>query len=104
MSVMAIKMRLAVLLFCAWTFAQAGNKKIPISAVPRRVRAAIEYFAPGAQLIQARVSNDKEHKQVYDCTYFRNIDLGTIKLRAGHIVERKVNQGLLLFPTAPFTS
>jgi hypothetical protein len=172
MSVMATKLRLAVLLFCAWTSAQASDKKIPIAAVPMRVRAAIEYFAPGAQLIQARVSIDKERKQVYDCTYFRNIHLGTIKLasrgqlleidealviddvpsavrkkirsetkgglikkikldalyghevyrvkayyakstnleislvltRTGHIVEPKVNQGLLIFPTAPFTS
>jgi len=118
------------------------------------------------------MSSDKECKQVYDCTYFRNVHLGTIKLgshgelieidealdiddvppavrrkilsetkgglikkirldalyghavyrvkayyakstnieislvltRTGRIVERKVNQGLLIFPTAPFTS
>jgi hypothetical protein len=82
MSVIATRMRLAVLLFCAWTSAQAGDKKIPISAVPMRERAAIEYFAPGAQLIEARLSSDEEHKQVYHCTYFRSIHLGTIKLGA----------------------
>jgi hypothetical protein len=171
MSVMATKMRLALLLFCAWTSAQAGDKKIPISAVPMRQRAAIESFAPGAQLIEVRVAPDKEYKQVYNCTYFRNIHLGKVKLgahaqlleidealvaddlppavrkkvrsetkgglikkikldalygravyrvkayygksttieislvltRTGRIVERRVNQGLVIFPTAPFS-
>jgi hypothetical protein len=79
---MATKLRLAVLLFCAWNSAQAGDKKIPISTLPIQIRTAIDYFAPGAQLIEARVSPDKEHTKVYDCTYFRNIHLGTIKLGA----------------------
>jgi hypothetical protein len=81
MSVMAKKIPLAVLLFFVWTSAQAGEK-IPISSVPMRVRDSIRYYAPGAQLIQARVSPDKEYKQVYDCTYFRNVHLGSIKLGA----------------------
>lgn len=172
MSVMATKMRLALLLFCAWTSAQAGDKKIAISAVPMRQRAAIESFAPGAQLIEVRVAPDEEYKQVYNCTYFRNIHLGKIKLgahaqllemdealvaddlppavrkkvrtetkgglikkirldalyghavyrvkayygkstnieislvltRTGRIVERRVSQGLMIFPTVPFSS
>ena len=70
---------LAVLLFCAGFAAQAADK-IPNSAVPQRVRAAIQDFAPGAQLIEARVSDDRVYKKVYDCTYFRNIHLGSIKL------------------------
>src|SRR6267378_2699833 len=171
MSVMAKRMRLALMILSAWTSAQAGDK-IPIATVPLRDRAAIQYYAPGAQLIEARTSSDKEYNRVYDCTYFRNVHLGTIKLgshgqlieidealdiddvppavrrkilsetkgglikkirldalfghavyrvkayyakstsieislvltRTGRIVERKVNQGLLIFPTAPFTS
>jgi hypothetical protein len=80
---MATKLRLAVLLFCAWNSAQAGDTKIPISTLPMQIRAAIDYFARGSQLIEARVSPDKEHTQVYDCTYFRNIHLGRIKIGAG---------------------
>ena len=69
---------LAVLLLCAWSV-QASDK-IPISAVPRRVRAAIQYYAPGAQLTEARVTQDSTYRRVYNCTYFRNIHLGSIKL------------------------
>jgi hypothetical protein len=99
MSVMAKKLRLAVLLFSAWTSAQAGDK-IPISAVPMRVRAAIQYYAPGAQLIEARLSPDKEYKQVYDCTYFRNIHLGTIKLGAhGQLLE--IDEALVIDDVPP---
>ena len=79
MSVMAKKIVLAVMLLFAWVSAQAGDK-IPISAVPVRVRNAVQYYAPGAQLIEARVSDDKEYKRIYACTYFRNVHLGSIKL------------------------
>jgi hypothetical protein len=79
MRVMAKFAPLVVLLFCAWAAAQAADK-IPISAVPRRVRAAIEDFVPGAQLIEVKVSDDRVYKRVFNCTYFRNIHLGTIKL------------------------
>jgi hypothetical protein len=72
---------LAVLLFCAWASARASDK-IPISAVPSRVRAAIQYYAPGAQLTEARVTEDRNYRRIYDCTYFRNIHLGSIKLGA----------------------
>src|SRR5262245_23686007 len=81
MSVMAKKISLAVLLLCVCTSVYAGDK-IPISSVPIRVREAIRYYAPGAQLIEARVSPDKQYKHVYDCTYFRNVHLGTIRLGA----------------------
>jgi len=81
MSVMAKKIVLAVMLLFAWISAQAGDK-IPISAVPVRVRNAVQYYAPGAQLIEARVSDDKEYKRIYACTYFRNVHLGSIKLGA----------------------
>ena len=70
---------MALLLFCALSAAQASDK-IPISAVPRRVRAAVQYFAPGAQLIEAKVSDDRVYRRVYNCTYFRNVHLGCIKL------------------------
>ena len=87
MSVMAKKIVLAVLPVFAWASAQAGDK-IPISAVPMQVRAAVQNYAPGAQLIEARVSPDKEYKQIYACTYFRNVHLGTIKLGArGQLLE-----------------
>jgi len=69
---------LAALLLCAWSV-QASDK-IPISAVPRRVRAAIQYYAPGAQLIEATVTQDSTDRKIYNCTYFRNIHLGSIKL------------------------
>src|SRR3984957_12000337 len=69
----------AVLLLCAWSFSRASNK-IPISAVPNRVRAAVQYYAPGSQLIEAKVSDDRTYRKVYNCTYFRNVHLGYIKL------------------------
>ena len=69
---------LAVLLLCAWTV--RASEKIPIADVPKRVRAAIQYYAPGAQLTEARVTRDKFYRNIYDCTYFRNIHLGSIKL------------------------
>src|SRR5271166_1502602 len=78
MRVMAKYAPLAVLLLCACS-AQASDK-IPISAVPKRVRAAIEYYAPGAQLTEARVTQDSTYRKIYNCTYFRNIHLGSIKL------------------------
>ena len=79
MRVMAKYTPMALLLFCALSAAQASDK-IPISAVPKRVRAAIEYYAPGAQLIEAKVSDDRVYRKVYNCTYFRNVHLGSIKL------------------------
>ena len=69
---------LAVLLLCAWSV--HASDKIPISAVPAHVRAAIQYYAPGAQLTEARVTQDSTYHRIYDCTYFRNIHLGSIKL------------------------
>jgi len=81
MSVMAKKIVLAVLPVFAWASAQAGDK-IPISAVPMQVRAAVQNYAPGAQLIEARVSPDTHYKRIYACTYFRNVHLGSIKLGA----------------------
>jgi hypothetical protein len=79
MRVMARYGPVAVLLFFAWSSTQASDK-IAISAVPSRVRAAVQYFAPGAQLIEAKVSEDRAYRKVYNCTYFRNVHLGTIKL------------------------
>jgi hypothetical protein len=81
MSAMAKKIVLAVLLVFASISARAGDK-IPISAVPIRVRAAVQYYAPGAQLIEARVSPDQQYKRIYACTYFRNVHLCNIKLGA----------------------
>src|ERR1700675_845047 len=79
MRVMANYTPMAVLLFCAWSTAYASDK-IPISAVPSRVRAAVQYYAPGAQLIEAKLSEDRLYRKVYNCTYFRNVHLGYIKL------------------------
>src|SRR5580700_7685621 len=70
---------LAVLLLCACSTAHASDK-IPIAAVPSRVRAAVQYYAPGAQLIEAKLSEDRLYRKVYNCTYFRNVHLGFIKL------------------------
>jgi hypothetical protein len=70
---------MAVLLICAWSAARASDK-IPISAVPSRVRAAVQYYAPGAQLIEAKVNEDRVYRRVYNCTYFRDVHLGYIKL------------------------
>jgi hypothetical protein len=70
---------MAVLFICAWSAARA-NDNIPISAVPARVRAAVQYYAPGAQLIEAKVNQDRVYRRVYNCTYFRNVHLGYIKL------------------------
>src|SRR5271165_4137214 len=78
MRVMAKYTPLAVLLLCACS--AQGSDKIPISEVPMRVRAAIQYYAPGAQLTEARVTQDSTYRKIYNCTYFRNIHLGSIKL------------------------
>src|SRR6202011_1286856 len=79
MRVMAKYAPLPILLICAWSAARASDK-IPISAVPSRVRAAVQYYAPGAQLIEAKVNDDRTYRKVYNCTYFRNVHLGYIKL------------------------
>src|ERR1700739_1745235 len=79
MRVMARYAPMAVLFICAWSAARASDK-IPISAVPARVRAAVQYYAPGAQLIEAKMSQDRVYRKVYNCTYFRNVHLGSIKL------------------------
>jgi hypothetical protein len=79
MRVMAKYAPMAVLFICAWSAARASDK-IPISAVPARVRAAVQYYAPGAQLIEAKMSQDRVYRKVYNCTYFRNVHLGYIKL------------------------
>src|ERR1700742_2413136 len=79
MRVMAKYAPIALMLLCALSAAQASDK-IPISAVPKRVRAAVQYYAPGAQLIEAKVSDDRLYRKVYNCTYFRNVHLGYIKL------------------------
>jgi hypothetical protein len=79
MRVMTKYTPLAVLLLCAWSTVQATDK-IPISDVPSRVRAAVQYYAPGAQLIEAKLSEDRLYRKVYNCTYFRNVHLGYIKL------------------------
>src|ERR1700759_5755718 len=79
MRVMANYTPMAVLLCCAWSPAQSSDK-IPISAVPSRVRAAVQYYAPDAQLIEAKVSEDRLYRKVYNCTYCRNVHLGFIKL------------------------
>jgi hypothetical protein len=99
MRVMAEKIYLAVLILFVWTSAQAGEK-IPNSAVPARVRAAIQEYAPGAQLIEARVSSDKQNKQVYDCAYFRNVHLGRIKLGPrGQLLE--IDEALVIDDLPP---
>src|ERR1700730_4025438 len=79
MRVMAKYTPMAVLLFCAWSATYASDK-IPISAVPKRVRAAVQYYARGAQLIEAEVAEDRIYRKVYNCTYFRDVHLGSIKL------------------------
>jgi hypothetical protein len=76
---MAKYLPLALLLLCTLSSLQASDK-IPISAVPNRVRAAVQYYAPGAQLIEAKVNQDRVYQRVYNCTYFRNVHLGSIKL------------------------
>ena len=70
---------MAVLFICAWSAARASDN-IPISSVPSRVRAAVQYYAPGAQLIEAKMNQDRVYRRVYSCTYFRNVHLGYIKL------------------------
>jgi hypothetical protein len=98
MRVMAKYTPLAVLLLCAWSV--HASDKIPISAVPARVRAAIEYYAPGAQLTEARVTQDDTYRRIYDCTYFRNIHLGSIKLSSrGQLLD--VDETLVIEDVPP---
>ena len=99
MSVMAKNIVLAVLLLSEWISAQASDK-IPISAVPTRVRAAVQYYAPGAQLVEARVSPDKQYKRIYACTYFRNVHLSSIKLGArGQLLD--IDEALVIDDVPP---
>jgi hypothetical protein len=99
MKVMAKYTPMALLLFCALSTAQASDK-IPISAVPRRVRAAIQYYAPGAQLIEAKVSDDRVYRRIYNCTYFRNVHLGSIKLSyRGQLLD--VDESLVIEDVPP---
>jgi hypothetical protein len=99
MTIMAKYTPLAVLLFCAWSSIQAGDK-IPISAIPRRVRAAVQDFAPGAQLIEAKVMQDRVYQTVYNCTYFRNIHLGSIKLSSrGQLID--IDESLVIDDVPP---
>jgi hypothetical protein len=98
MRVMAKYTPLAVLLLCAC--AVHASEKIPISAVPARVRAAIQYYAPGAQLTEARVTQDSTYRRIYDCTYFRNIHLGSITLSSrGQLLD--IDETLVIEDTPP---
>jgi hypothetical protein len=100
MKVMANYTPLAVLLFCAWSTSHA-SEKIPISAVPSRVRAAVQYYAPDAQLIEAKVSEDRVYRRVYNCTYFRNVHLGYIKLSyRGQLLDIDESLAIEDVPTA----
>jgi hypothetical protein len=99
MRVMAKYTPMALLLFCALSAAQASDK-IPISAVPKRVRAAVQYYAPGAQLIEAKVSDDRVYRKVYNCTYFRNVHLGSIKLSSrGELLD--IDESLVIEDVPP---
>jgi hypothetical protein len=90
---------LAVMLLCAWSAAHASDK-IPIAAVPSRVRAAVLYFAPGAQLIEAKLSEDRLRQEVYSCTYFRNVHLGYIKLsERGQLLD--IDESLVIEDVPP---
>jgi hypothetical protein len=90
---------MAVLLFCAWSSTYASDK-IPISAVPKRVRAAVQYYAPGAQLIEAKVNENRLYHRVYDCTYFRNVHLGSIKLSyRGQLID--IDESLVVEDAPP---
>jgi hypothetical protein len=89
----------ALLLFCSWSSSYASDK-IPISAVPSRVRAAVQYYAPGAQLIEAKVSEDRIYRKVYSCTYFRNVHLGSIKLGSrGQLID--IDESLVIEDVPP---
>ena len=99
MKVMARYTPMAVLLFCAWSSTYA-NDRIPISAIPSRVRAAVQYYAPGAQLIEAKVSEDRSYRKVYNCTYFQNVHLGSIKLSSrGQLLD--IDESLVIEDVPP---
>ena len=90
---------MAMLLFCAWSASYASDR-IPISAVPSRVRSAVQYFAPGAQLLEAKVSEDRIYRKIYNCTYFRNVHLGSIKLSyRGQLLD--IDEGLVIEDVTP---
>jgi hypothetical protein len=90
---------MAMLLFCAWSASYASDR-IPISAVPSRVRSAVQYFAPGAQLIEAKVSDDDIYRKIYNCTYFRNVHLGSMKLSSrGQLLD--IDESLVIEDVPP---
>jgi hypothetical protein len=99
MRVMARYAPMALLLFCAWSSSYASDN-IPISAVPVSVRAAVQYYAPGAQLIEAKVSEDRIYRRIYNCTYFRNVHLGSIKLSSrGQLLD--IDESLVIEDVPP---
>src|ERR1700730_1012569 len=99
MRVMAKYTPMALLLFCVWSSGYASDK-IPISAVPSRVRERIQYYAPGAQLIEAKVSEDRIYRKVYDGTYLRNVHLGSIKLSSrGQLID--IDESLVIEDVPP---
>ena len=79
MRVMAKYTPLAALLLCAWSV--HASDKIPISAVPKRVRDAIQYYSPGAQLIEARVSHDSVYRKSLQLHLFSKHSLGFDQVR-----------------------
>ena len=55
---------------------------------------------PGAQLIEAKVSEDRVYRKIYNCTYFRNVHLGSMKLSArGQLLD--IDESLVIEDVPP---
>ncbi|HEY0789800.1 MAG TPA: hypothetical protein VGD78_01935 [Chthoniobacterales bacterium] len=57
-----------------------GDSQLPLSYVPRRVRAAIQGYVPGAELTKAEIANDDEWGTKYRCEYYRGGHKGKIQV------------------------
>lgn len=72
-----------------------ADSQIPLTYVPKKVRAAIEEYVPGAQLTEARIGSDDSWGTKYSCDYFRAGHKGHIELaESGHLLD--VDEDLVL--------
>jgi hypothetical protein len=85
----------AALLLSAGLELTIADSQIPLTYVPKKVRAAIQEYVPGAQLTEARIGSDDSWGTKYSCEYFRAGHKGRIELaESGHLLD--VDEDLVL--------
>lgn len=77
-----------------------ADSQIPLTYVPKKVRAAIQEYVPGAQLTVARIDSDDTWGTKYKCEYFRAGHKGSIELaEGGQLID--VDEDLILTEVPP---